>query len=131
MSKVQECARALGEAIVASEEYKNMQIAEREAMTDPAATEAMTRYMELRTAMNEAMGSSEPKPELLAQYGKEMDEIQQTLNSMPVIDAITTSRQNFSELMNQVNKILEFIITGEVEQQGGCSGNCSGCSGCH
>ena len=32
MSKVTDCARALGEAIVASEEYKNMQIAEQAAM---------------------------------------------------------------------------------------------------
>lgn len=130
MNKVQECARALGEAIVASEEYKNMQLAEQEAMSDPAATEAMSRFMEIRTAMNEAMSQPEPDAEQIARYGKEMDEIQQTLNSMPSIDAMTASRQQFSALMNQVNKILEFIITGEVEQ-GGCSGNCSGCSGCH
>lgn len=130
MNKVQECARALGEAIIASEEYKNMQIAEKEAMSDPAATEAMTRFMELRSAMNEAMTQPEPDAQLIASYGKEMDEIQSALNSMPSIDAMTTSRQQFSAMMNQVNKILEFIIAGEVEQ-GGCSGNCSGCHGCH
>ena len=130
MNKVQECARALGEAIVASEEYKNMQLAEAEAMNDPAATEAMARFIELRSQMNEEMNKPEPNPELLAQYGNEMDDIQRTLNSMPAIDAMTASRQAFSGLMNQVNKILEFIIAGEVEQ-GGCSGNCSGCSGCH
>ena len=33
--------------------------------------------------------------------------------------------------MNQVNQILEFIITGDVGQQGGCSGNCASCGGCH
>jgi len=130
MNKVQECARALGEAIVASEEYKNMQLAEAEAMNDPAAAEAMSRFMELRAKMDEAMGMPEPNPELLAAYGKEMDDVQRTLNSLPSIDAMTASRQAFSGLMNQVNKILEFIIAGEVEQ-GGCSGNCSGCSGCH
>ena len=75
MNKVQECARALGEAIVASEEYKNMQLAEKEAMSDPAATEAMSRFMELRSAMNDAMGQPQPDPDLLAKYGKEMDEI--------------------------------------------------------
>ena len=32
MSKVTDCARALGEAIVASDEYKNMQIAESTAL---------------------------------------------------------------------------------------------------
>ena len=130
MNRVQECARALGEAIVASEEYKNMQLAESEAMNDPAATEAMSRFMELRSMMNAAMSVAEPDADQIARYGQEMDEIQQTLNSMPTIEAMTSSRQAFSQLMNQVNKILEFMITGEVESSG-CSGNCSGCSGCH
>lgn len=130
MNKVQECARALGEAIVASEEYKAMQLTENAAMNDQAATEAMTRFMELRTSLNDAMSQPEPDAAVIAQLGKEMDEVQQALNNMPSIDAMTTARQNFSALMNSVNKILEFMITGEVEQ-GGCSGNCSGCSGCH
>ena len=130
MNKVQECARALGEAIVASEEYKAMQLTENAAMNDQAATEAMTRFMELRTSLNDAMSQPEPDAAVIAQLGKEMDEVQQALNNMPSIDAMTTARQNFSALMNSVNKILEFRITGEVEQ-GGCSGNCSGCSGCH
>ena len=130
MNKVQECARALGEAIIASDEYKNMQIAESAAMNDPAATEAMSRFMELRSMLNTAMSMPEPDAAQIAKYGQEIDELQQTLNNMPSIDAMTSSRQAFSAMMNQVNKILEFMITGEVEQ-GGCSGNCGGCSGCH
>lgn len=131
MSQVQECAKALAEAIVASEEYRNMQLCEEAATQDPAAAEAMSRYMELRMAVNQEMGKSEPDAQLIAQYGQQMDEIQQSLNEMPTVAAMTDSREKFSALMNQVNQILEFIITGEVEQSGGCSGNCSACSGCH
>lgn len=131
MSRVADCARALGEAIVASEEYKNMQVTENAAMSDPKVTEAMGRYLELKEALGNLMCQPDPDPDLMARYGQEMDEMQQTMNNMPVVDAMTSARQQFSELMNQVNRILEFIITGEVEQSGGCSGNCSGCSGCH
>jgi len=131
MSRVADCARALGEAIVASEEYKNMQITENAAMSDPKVTEAMGRYLELKEALGNLMCQPEPDPELMARYGQEMDEMQQMMNNMPVVDAMTSARQQFSELMNQVNRILEFMLTGEVEQSGGCSGNCSGCSGCH
>lgn len=131
MSKVTECARALGEAIVDSEEYRSMQLAEKAAMSDPAATEAMGRYLELKELLGEAMRQEEPDAELIARYGQEMDEIQQTMNSMPAVDEMTASRQRFSALMNQVNQILEFIITGEVESRGGCSGNCGACGGCH
>lgn len=131
MSKVTDCARALGEAIVASDEYKNMQISEQAAMSDPAVAEAMSRYLELKEELGNVMCQSDPNPELMTSLSQQMDDIQQKLNAMEVVEAMTTSRQQFSELMNQVNRVLEFIITGELPQSGGCSGNCSGCSGCH
>lgn len=131
MSKITDCARALGEAIVASEEYKNMQVTEAAAMSDPAVTEAMARYMELKNKLGDVMSSPDADAETISTLGREMDEIQQTLSAMPAVDAMTTARQQFSEVMNQVNRVLEYIITGELPQQGGCSGNCSGCSGCH
>ena len=131
MSKVTDCARALGEAIVASEEYKNMQVTEQAAMSDPTVAELMARYMELKQALGDAMCQPDADPEVISRYGQEMDEVQQQLTAMPAVDAMTSARQQFSELMNQVNHVLEFIITGELPQSGGCSGNCSGCSGCH
>ena len=131
MSKVQDCARALGEAIVASEEYQNMQLCEKAAESDPAAAEAMGRYMELHAAVNQEMGNEEPDAEKIARLGREMDEIQQTLSALPAVEEMTAARQRFSGLMDQVNKILEFIITGDVQEGGGCSGNCGSCGGCH
>ena len=115
MSKVTDCARALGQAIVDSEEYKAMQITEKTAMNDPAVAAAMSA------------GNADE----IARFSQEMDDAQQTLNAMPAVDAMTTARQNFSELMNQVNHVLEFMITGEVEQSSGCTGNCASCGGCH
>ena len=131
MGKVQDCARSLGEAIVASEEYQNMQLCEKAAESDPAAAEAMGRYMELHAAVNQEMGNEEPDAEKIARLGREMDELQQTLNALPSVEAMTAARQSFSGLMDQVNKILEFIITGDVQESGGCSGNCGACGGCH
>ena len=131
MVKVQDCARALGEAIVASEEYQNMQLCEKAAESDPAAAEAMVRYMELHAAVNQEMGNEEPDAEKIARLGREMDELQQALNALPAVEEMTAARQRFSGLMDQVNKILEFIITGDVQEGGGCSGNCGSCGGCH
>jgi len=131
MSKVTDCARALGEAIVASEEYKNMQVTEQAAMSDPTVAELMARYMELKNALGDAMCQPDADAEVISRYGQEMDEVQQQLTAMPAVDAMTNARQQFSELMTQVNHVLEYIITGELPQSGGCSGNCSGCSGCH
>ena len=129
MSKVTECARELGQAIVDSEEYKNMQLCEKAAMSDPAVAQAMSRYLEAKDQLHAAMATGEA--DKIAQLSQEIDDAQQALNQMPAIDAMTNARQTFSELMNQVNHVLEFMITGEVEQGGGCSGNCASCGGCH
>ena len=56
MSKVTDCARALGQAIVDSEEYKAMQITEKTAMNDPAVAAAMSRYLEGRHAHRDERG---------------------------------------------------------------------------
>lgn len=131
MSKVTECAQALGQAIVESEEYKNMQTAEAAAMSDSAITDAMARYLEVKKALGDLMCTEDPDAEQMAAYGKEMDELQQKINEMPAAQAMTTARQEFSQVMDQVNKILEFMITGEIAESGGCSGNCGSCGGCH
>ena len=42
-------------------------------------------------------------------------------------------RKDFQTMMDNVNRILRLVITGQVEDENGsagCSGNCSGCSGC-
>ena len=85
-----------------------------------------------RFALSElGMSKEDANPVLLSEYGKEMDELQQKLNEMSIVEEMTSARQRFSEMMTQVNKVLEFIITGEVAQGGGCSGNCGSCGGCH
>ena len=40
------------------------------------------------------------------------------------------ARGVFSAMMNQVNQVLQFMVTGETEEAG-CSGNCGSCDGCH
>ena len=97
MDKVIDCARALGEAIVASEEYKNMQVTEQAAMSDPTVTELMARYMELKNALGDVMCQPDADPEVITRYGQEMDEVQQQLTAMPAVDAMTSARQQFSE----------------------------------
>ena len=131
MEKVMECARQLGMAIVESEVYKTMQMTEAAAMGNEEVAAAMARFLELKQLIGDEMQKQDADPVLLSNYGREMDEMQQKLNDMKLIEDMTSSRQRFSEMMTQVNKILEFIITGELQQGGGCSGNCSGCSGCH
>ena len=80
MSKVTDCARELGQAIVDSEEYKTMQMTEKTAMSDPAVAAAMSRYLEAKDNMHAAMSTGDA--DQIAHFSQEMDDAQQALNAM-------------------------------------------------
>ena len=62
-----------------------------------------------------------------------MEEAEQRMNGNAMIKELKDRRKDFQTMMDNVNKILRLVITGQVEDESGaagCSGNCSGCSGC-
>ena len=70
--------------------------------------------------------------EALAKAGQEMEEAEKAVNEVPLVAELQEARGMFSLMMDNVNRVLKFMITGEEEDaHGGCSGNCSGCSGCN
>ena len=40
------------------------------------------------------------------------------------------ARSEFNSLIGQINQVLQFIVTGRMEESG-CGGDCGSCSGCH
>lgn len=107
-----------------------MQITENAAMGDPAVADAMSRYLEIKGTIDEYM-RGDPEPAVLAQYGAQLDEAKRQMDAIPAVSAMMSSRERFSEMMNQVNHVMQFIITGETQDGSGCSGNCGACAGCH
>ncbi|MBQ7487595.1 MAG: YlbF family regulator [Clostridia bacterium] len=126
MIEVIERSRALGEAIVASDAFKAMQLAESEAESDPAAVQMESTLEGLTAQLRQTM-DEESRDEI----ARQMDDLRQALSELPVIRQRDDARADFSRLMEQVNNILQFTITGEISALSRCSGNCSGCAGCH
>jgi len=129
--------RELAEAIMQSEEFITMKTAEERAMKNADAAAAMAEYLEKRHEIETLLESKHPAPERLRELSEEIDLAQQKMKMVPDVVAMSEARENFSELINQVNKVLRFIITGETGEaeteepsEGGCSGNCSSCGGC-
>ena len=50
-----------------------------------------------------------------------------------ICEQLQDARREFTAMMDNVNRILRLVITGETgdSEAGGCGGNCSGCAGCH
>lgn len=133
MNMVFQKTRELGEALLQSDEYKAMKQVEERAMGNAEAALTMGKYMEVKQQIEEMLMTEDPDPELLRNLSQQMDELQEHLQMIADIQELTDARENFSGLINQVNKVLKFIITGEMDdpdEEGGCGGGCASCGGC-
>ena len=130
MDMVFQKTRELGEALLESEVYKRMKAAEDKAMQNAEAAQLMSEMLERRSGIQEHMHQPNPDPAVLKRLSDEMDEIQEKLQMMDDIVELTQSRAEFNGLIAQVNQVLQFIVTGRMDD-GECGGDCSSCGGCH
>lgn len=133
MNEVYEKTRELGEAILRSEEYKNVKEAENTAMNNVEAAEAMGKYLECRQQVEDLLAQGEKDWPRIKQLSDEMEEHQSRMNMVEDIMKLNHARDEFNNLINQVNSVLRFIVTGEMQSEGdGCTGSCETCGGsCH
>ena len=132
MDKVFEKTRELGQALLESEAYQRVKDAEEKAMKNEQAAAAMGEYLEKRTELQAMVQGENPDPAVLKRLSDEMDEAQQRLQMMDDILALNAARDEFNSLIGQINQVLQFIVTGNMEEPvGGCTGSCATCSGCH
>ena len=133
MQNVMKKAQELAEAIAVSDVYLKMKSLEEEVMHDETAAETVNNLMKKRQRVEELLSSKEMDPEELKQANSEMVRAEQEMNGNEKVAALKAVRKDFSVMMENVNRILRLVITGEIREDdvtGSCSGNCSGCRGC-
>ena len=128
-------AQELAEAILNSECYREMKSSEAEMRHDPEAAAALGDMIEKRNRVEEILASSDMDPNELAEASREMEEAEKRMNENAKIIELKEKRKDFQTMMDNVNRILRLVITGEVEDESrgtiACSGDCSACGGCH
>jgi cell fate (sporulation/competence/biofilm development) regulator YlbF (YheA/YmcA/DUF963 family) len=134
MREVMMKAQELAEAILTSGNYQRMKQMEEEVRRDPDAAAAMGDMIEKRNRVENILSSADMDPNELAEASKAMEEAETRMNENGKITELKERRRDFQTMMDNVNRILRLVITGETEDEAagnpGCSGNCSGCSGC-
>ncbi len=136
MQNVLEQAQKLGEAILDSEIYQRMHKAELHVTTDEAASKAIAELIEKRQAVEHILADNNMDHEALAKAGEEMEAAEKRMNEVPLVKELQEARGEFSQMMENVNRLLRLIITGETGDEdghnhSGCTGSCSSCGGCH
>ena len=136
MREVMQKAQELAEAIVESSVYQRMHAAELQVNKDEAAVKAVAEFVEKRQAVENVLAQSDMDHEQLARVGEEMEEAEKRLNEVPLVKEMQEARRDFTQMMENVNRILRLVVTGETDDGcsgdcSGCSGGCEGCGGCH
>ncbi len=129
MATIFEKARELGEAIIESNEYKELKKAELEQENDKEALELLKKYSELRQTLAKEIQDNSVSEERMTEIRNELEEAYSALTTNDHITAYINAQRTFQAVIDQMNNILSFHITGKLNN--GCSGDCSSCSSCH
>lgn len=120
-----EKTRELGELIKDCPEMAAVRLAEEVQNKDEAAQELLKEYNLAR--MNFAKDMHEGKitqEDAIKQNQKSFEKIAQN----EVIAAYIDAKKDFDTVVNEINNILNFYITG---QDPSCTHDCGSCGGCH
>jgi NADH-quinone oxidoreductase subunit D len=101
----------------------------KEAMQNMEAAEMMASYLEKRQQIQAMMEEENPDPGAMKRLSDEMDEIQEKLQMIDDITNLTIARAEFNQVIGQINQVLQFVVTGRMEEEG-CGGDCGGCTSC-
>ena len=133
MRNVMMKAQELAESILDSEIYQKMKQQENAVRRDPEAAKALGDMIEKRNRVETILSAANMDPNELAEASREKEDAKKRMNENTMIQSLKDYRKDFQTMMDNVNKILRLVITGETEDDtkfSGCGGNCSGCSGC-
>ena len=129
MKEILQKAKELGMMIAESGEFEKLKIAEERQLADPEAQKLMMDYANARDELTKKASSPDITKEEFESIRKDMQAEFEKICSNENIKAYLDANEAFSNMINQVNSIIGYFVKGG--DAGSCSGNCSGCSGCH
>ena len=133
---VLEKARELGEALYTSAEFEAMKEAQAAMESNEDSSKLLKDLAELEADIRATMEKPEMSELFLQSKMERYQKLQATAAENPMIQAYQVAGNEFQQLMGRVNSIISFFLTGETPDmqasaEGGCSGNCASCAGCH
>lgn len=134
MKEILEMAQELGQAIADAEETKTFREMEKIFYEDEEAQRVMNEYEETRAKMTVKAKETGMTPESLKLFQTEMKASMDKLMANKTVKEYLEAKSQFNDIVKKVNAIISYCIQGEEQElasEGGCTGNCNTCGGCH
>ncbi len=135
-NEIIEKAGELGKMIANCPEADRVKMAGDKMNANDEAVDILQAYNDNRREATEKLRSmGSPSKEDIEKFrAEDMAEFEK-LMSNPLIKEYIEANQEMENLVNQVNAVLTYFIQGgqegEMQANGGCGGDCSGCTACH
>ena len=124
-----EKTKELGEMLAQCEEHQELLLRTDAFENDETAQKLVADYNELRSAKMKELREKEMDAESVRAAREYIQNAFSGILENETVLRYIEANKRFEELMNQVNNVLNFCVTGEEES--GCSGSCGTCGGCH
>ncbi len=128
---VTEKAMELGQALVDCAEFKIYQEAKAAFENDLEAVRLLTAYTEKEKEITDKISTVSLDPEQFRALTEELESLRVKAAENLLIGELTKAQIGFDSVMRMVNDVITTYINPDAKQNPGCSGNCSGCAGCH
>ncbi len=128
---VTEQAKILGQALIDSEEFKAYAEAEAKYNADEEAQKLTKEYDKNCEIHYNELKQEGLSPSEMVKIRRKITEEYTKVASHPVIKDYLEKKKAAEKLLANVNNIIKFYVTGEEQTEGGCTGSCSTCGGCH
>lgn len=131
-NSIYEQARELAFAVLSTDEGKKVAETRYIFDNDEKSRQQLLDYNTYREAVNMRVQEGSISQDDLKAEGSKLTEMIQELKKNTIINDMIQAESEFNQVINRVVSIFQSTITGECEdEEGGCTGSCSSCSGCH
>jgi len=129
---VEDTARKLAEELIASEYAQNLIAAKKAYDEDLDAQNMVQEYIEMQNKFQARLASEDVPDEDKDKFYNDINELNKQIKEKESSGSLYRAESDFNEYMQSVYNIISAAVQNAITpEQGGCSGSCSSCGGCH
>lgn len=130
-----EMARSIGRELQNDERFVRTQLAQAAADEDAELQNLIGEFNFKRIALNQEMSKEDKDNDKLQTLDGEIRDVYARLMANEHMQAYQAAKQELDALVNGVATIVTLSAQGQdpdsIDEAPSCSGDCSGCAGCH
>ena len=135
MDQILEMTKELGAALQQDERFVRVQMAQAAADEDAELQKMIGEFNLLRMSLATEAQKEEHDDAKLEQLNNDIRALYARIMDNPSMKAFNEAKPALDALMSRISRILALAAQGEdpyqEEPEGGCTGSCSTCGGCH